>query len=207
MVVDETCFLGIDESGVPREGLLGCVDMAARGVVTGFVVGLMLVAGCSGHSGGDPAKPTRLADPCALLTDELLAKLSPGSSRVPSETLGEISGTKRCEVNLEEGSSGMRGDLAVSVAVDGTDSYDDGWRNNRCGRIQADPSDAGPGDVSCLKVKPWDGVESRIDGWAWIGDDYEAYVAYQLVAPRELPVGAETDMRALLAAAVDSLPV
>jgi hypothetical protein len=81
----------------------------------------------------------------------------------------------------------MRGDLAVSVAVDGTDIYDDGWRNNRCGRIQVDPSEDGPGDVSCL--------------------NFEARVAYQLAEPQELPAGAEDEMRALLAAAVESLPM
>jgi len=182
--------------------------MARWGVVSGFVVGVLLVVtGCSGDLGGAPAKPLQLADPCALVTDELLAKLSTGSPRSSSEVLGEVSGSKSCEVNLEDGTSGMRGDLVVSVAVDGTDTYDDGWRNNRCGRIQADPSEDGPGDVSCLNTRPWDGGQSRVDGYAWIGDDFEARVAYQLVEPQELPAGTEDDMRALLAAAVESLPV
>jgi len=182
--------------------------MARWGVVTGVVVGLLLVVtGCSGDLGGDPAEPSQLADPCALVTDDLLAKLSAGSPRAPSEILGEVSGSKSCEVNLEDGTSGMRGDLVVSVAVDGTDTYDDGWRNNRCGRIQADPSEDGPGDVSCLMVQAWDGGQSRVDGYAWMGDDFEARVAYQLVEPQELPAGTEDDMRALLAAAVESLPV
>jgi hypothetical protein len=182
--------------------------MVGRGVATTFVVVVLLVVtGCSGDLSGPPAKPSQLADPCALVTDELLAKLAAGSPRVPSETLGRISGSKSCEVNLEDGTSGRRGDLAVSVSVDGTDTYDDGWRNNRCGRIQSDPSEDGPGDVSCLKVQPWDGGQSRIDGWAWIGDDFQAHVAYQLVEPKELPAGADDDMRTLLAAAVESLPV
>jgi hypothetical protein len=53
---------------------------------------------------------------------------------------------------------------------------------------------------------PRDGAQARIDGWAWVGDDYEVNVVYQLVEPQIFPASAEQDLRALLAAAVDSLP-
>lgn len=169
------------------------------------VVAVMSLSGCAGAPGG-PAEPSELRDPCALITDELLARLAPGAPRVPTSNLGEISGSMMCEVDLESGTGPMRGDLAVAVAVDGVDMYDDTWRAGRCAEIGSGPSTDGPGDLSCVAVTPWTGTQTRIDGYAWIGDDFQARVAYQLAEPSALPAGAENDLRGLLAAAVDSLP-
>jgi hypothetical protein len=169
-------------------------------LVTGVL--LFASAGCAGR----PAKPTELTDPCLLITDDLLSRLAPGSVRETISNLDNDSGTLRCTVDLTSGPAAMRGDLEVSVAVDGHDGYNDGWRSQSCGRVGGKPTSDGPGDTSCLIVTPWDGGESRIDGWAWIGDDYEAYVVYQLVEPQTLPSTAEQDLKALLVAAVDALP-
>jgi hypothetical protein len=169
-----------------------------------LVTGLLLFASAGCADG--PAKPAALTDPCLLITDELLSRLAPGSVRETVSNLDNDSGSMRCTVDLTSGPASMRGDLEVSVAIDGNDGYDDRWRSDSCGRVGGKPTSDGPGDTSCLIVTPWDGGESRIDGWAWIGDDYEANVVYQLVEPQDLPSTAEQDLRALLAAAVDSLP-
>ncbi|MET9298538.1 hypothetical protein [Micromonospora aurantiaca (nom. illeg.)] len=130
---------------------------------------------------------------------------SPGAQPSASANLGDRSGSKECAVDLTSGTS-MRGDLVVTVAVDTDGRYDAKWRRDRCDRIAAEPSDAGPGDTSCTAVRPWDGGETRFDGWAWRGDHYEVRVAYQVVKPQTLPAGAEADLRGVLASAVDSLP-
>jgi len=170
------------------------------------LAGLLVIAVATGCLGGGPAKPRDLRDPCSLIADDVRQRLAPGAPRVPAEYLGDISGRKECQVDLESGSSSLRGDLLVSVAVDGVDMYDADWRSGQCAKLKAEPSAAGPGDQSCIVVKPWADGEARIDGLAWIGDDYEARVGYQLVEPHTFPAGAEQDLRNLLAAAVDTLP-
>jgi hypothetical protein len=160
------------------------------------------LAGCA-----TPAAPTELSDPCPLITEEMLQRLAPGAERVSEEGTGGKSGRKECTVDLESGSSSMRGDLYLVVSVDGVDMYDDKWRSGQCAKIGAKPTTAGPGDYSCFTLKPWADGEARIDGSAWVGDDYEVRVGYQLVEPRELPEGAEKDARDLLAAAVNALPI
>lgn len=178
----------------------------ARSKRTGALLaaGLLLatLAGCA----DEPAEPAALGNPCGLISDEMLARIAPGSTREPSESGSGASGSKECAVDLTSGDGSLRGDLAVRVGVDGYDSFDEAWRTGRCDRIGATATADGPGDVSCLVVKPYADGEARIDGWAWVGDDYEAQVAYQLVDPQTLPPSAEQDLRDLLAAAVDSLP-
>ncbi|MFI2713180.1 hypothetical protein ACH495_23955 [Micromonospora sp. NPDC018662] len=168
-------------------------------VVTGA---LLAAAGCATDG---TATPDELRDPCALLPADLLARLAPGASPSASANLGDRSGSRECAVDLTSGTA-MRGDLVVTVAVDAEGMYDDRWRRDRCARIAADPTGTGPGDISCVAVHPWDGGETRLDGWAWRGDHYQVHVAYQVVEPRTLPTGAEADLRGVLAAAVDSLP-
>ncbi|WFE39067.1 hypothetical protein [Micromonospora sp. WMMD998] len=172
---------------------------AAMLVVTGA---LLATAGCATD---ETAQPDELRDPCALLPTDLLARLAPGAQPTASSNLGDRSGSRECAVDLTSGTA-MRGDLAVTVAVDAGGMYDETWRRDRCARIGADQSGAGPGDNSCVAVKPWDGGETRFDGWAWRGDHYEVRVAYQVVKPETLPAGAEADLRGVLASAVDSLP-
>ena len=179
--------------------------MRAMGTKGGATVALVLalaVAGCSNQD----RPSTVLQDPCALVTDRVLQQLAPGTERVSTANSGDISASKECSVDLESDSSSMRGDLTVTVAVDGTSSYDESWRAERCGGIDAEPSSDGPGDSSCLQVSPWDGSQARVDGWAWVGDDYEAYVVYQLVEPTTLPASAADDLRRVLDEAVASLP-
>lgn len=161
------------------------------------------VAGC----GSGPAAPAALPDPCELITGEVLDRLAPGSKREPREQLGDGSGSKSCDVDLTAGTGSLRGDLEVTVAVDGNESYDGGWQARQCAEIGAKPTSTGPGDASCLVISPWANGEARIDGRAWVDGDYEVRVTYQLVEPRNFPPGAEQDLRNLLAAAVDSLPV
>ncbi|WBB72151.1 hypothetical protein O7602_20830 [Micromonospora sp. WMMD1128] len=172
---------------------------AAMLVVTGA---LLATAGCAAD---ETAQPDELRDPCALLPTDLLARLAPGAQPSAAANLGDRSGSRECAVDLTSGTS-MRGDLAVTVAVDAGGMYDDRWRRDRCARIATDLTDAGPGDASCVAVKAWDGGETRFDGWAWRGDHYEVRVAYQVVKPQTLPAGAEADLRGVLASAVDSLP-
>lgn len=169
------------------------------------IAALTLVAALTACSGGRP-DPAALRDPCALITDDLLARLAPGSERIPDANIGDRSGSRGCDVDLTSGSGAFRGDLRVEVSVDGVDMFDDKWRSDRCAEFAAAPGADGPGDISCLAVTPWDGGQTRIDGWAWVGDDHATKVAYQMVQPQTLPAGAEQDLRALLAAATDSLP-
>ncbi len=161
-----------------------------------------LLAGCGVHN----RPSTALDDPCPIVTDQILRRLAPGAARTPSDSMGAISGTKSCEVDLESGSSSMRGDLLVAVSVDGTNTFDARWRRNRCRDIRARGSSQGAGDWACMVVKPWAGSEARVEGWAWLGDDYEVHVAYQLVAPRRLPASAAEDLRQMLRTAVAGLP-
>ena len=168
------------------------------------LLSLMLVAALAGCS--EPAAPTELSDPCPLITDQMRQRLAPGAELVPEENTGGVSGSKQCTIDLQSGSSTMRGDLLLAVSVDGTGMYDEKWRSDQCAKIESTPTTDGPGDHSCVKVKPWADGEARIDGSAWVGDDYEVRVGYQLVEPRELPAGAEKDMRDLLEAAVNALP-
>ncbi|MCO1616468.1 MULTISPECIES: hypothetical protein [Micromonospora] len=168
-----------------------------------LVIGVLLAsAGCTAD---ETASPGELRDPCALLPADLLARLAPGAQPTASANLGDRSGSKECAVDLTSGTA-MRGDLVVTVATDAEGRYDATWRRDRCDRIAAEPSDAGPGDTSCTAVRPWDGGETRFDGWAWRGDHYEVRVAYQVVKPETLPAGAEADLRGVLASAVDALP-
>ncbi|MEQ4301935.1 hypothetical protein ABNF97_11190 [Plantactinospora sp. B6F1] len=171
-----------------------------------LLVGMLVVGlvGCGGPKA--PAPPSELRDPCELITDDMLARLAPGSTSMPSSQLSEFSGTRRCAVDLTSGTGGMRGDIGITVAMDGTESYDEAWRAERCARIGGEPTKDGPGDHSCFVVKPYQDGEARFDGWAWVGADFEVHVAYQLVKPETFPSGAEQDLRDLLAAAVDSLP-
>jgi hypothetical protein len=170
-----------------------------------FIAAMTLVAFAAACSGDRP-DPAALRDPCALITDDLLARLAPGSERTPNANIGDTSGSRACEVDLTSGTGGLRGDLLVEVTADGGDMYDEKWQSGRCADFGATASADGPGDISCFAVTPWDGGESRIDGWAWVSDDYSARVAYQLVQPQTLAATAEPDLRALLAAATDSLP-
>ncbi|WP_326564216.1 hypothetical protein [Micromonospora peucetia] len=166
----------------------------------------VLSVGATGCGAG-PAAPAALRDPCELINDEVLDRLAPGSARKPRAQLGDISGSRACDVDLTAGTASMRGDLEITVAVDGSEMYDDGWRAKQCAKIGAKLTSSGPGDASCLVTTPWTGGQARIDGRAWVGGDYEVSVTYQLVAPRSFPPGAEQDLRDLLAAGVDSLPV
>ncbi|GHJ13190.1 MULTISPECIES: hypothetical protein [unclassified Micromonospora] len=174
-----------------------------RSAATIVVAGALLaVAGCGTD---ETATPDELRDPCALLPADLLTRLAPGASPSASANLGDRSGSRECAVDLTSGTT-MRGDLVVTVAVDAEGMYDDRWRRDRCARIGSDLTGGGPGDNSCVAVRPWDGGETRFDGWAWRGDRYEVRVAYQVVEPKTLPAGAEADLRGVLAAAIDSLP-
>jgi hypothetical protein len=170
-----------------------------------FISALALLAALAACTGERP-DPAALRDPCDLITDDLLARLAPGSDRVPNANIGDTSGSRECSVDLTSGNRALRGDLAVEVSADGAGMYDEKWRSGRCGELGATPAADGPGDTSCFAVSPWDGGETRIDGWAWVGDDYAARVAYQVVQPKTLPAGAEQHLRGLLAAATDSLP-
>lgn len=169
------------------------------------VSGILLLATLAGCATG-PAAPAELHDPCPLITDDMLQRLAAGAPREPEELLGSISGRKECNVNLESGTSSLRGDLALVLSVDGVDIHDDKWQTSQCAKFNAKPTTDGPGDRSCLTVQAWADGEARIDGLAWIDDDYEVRVEYQVVEPHELPVGAEQDLRALLEAGVNALP-
>ncbi|GAA0911876.1 hypothetical protein [Virgisporangium aurantiacum] len=140
----------------------------------------------------------------------MVDRLAPGGYRVPSDALGRLSGYKRCIVDTANepfiSTGPVRSFLQLEVAVDGSGLYGEAWRSSRCAELGAEPTPAGPGDVSCLEVAGWDGSEIRIKGWAWVGDRYQAWLIYRLFKPDELPDGAERDLRELFAAAVDSLP-
>ncbi|MDG4788276.1 hypothetical protein O7626_20430 [Micromonospora sp. WMMD1102] len=167
----------------------------------------MLVAGLTACGGPKaPAPPSELPDPCALISEDLLARLAPGSKPELSSHLGEFSGTRTCAVDLTSGTGGLRGDIGFTIAMDGTESYDEAWRAKQCARGGVQPTRDGPGDHSCFAVRPYQDGEARIDGWAWVGADFEVYVAYQLIRPETFPPGAEEDFRDLLAAGVAALP-
>ncbi|MBG0569339.1 hypothetical protein [Actinoplanes aureus] len=168
------------------------------------LVGTLLtvaLAGCAEERG----KPAELSDPGALITDDILERLAPGAVRVPEESLGAISGLKRCSVDLESDSSSMRGDLVLTVSVGGVDMYGPAWQKEQCASVNAQPAADGPGDRSCVRVRPWSDGEARVDALAWLGNDYQARVGYQVVRPRQLPPSAEQDVRVLLEAAVNVL--
>ncbi len=178
----------------------------SRGAQTLLVVCLVAcgLTGCTGEEEPEPA--ASLNDPCGLISDDVLERLAPGAVLSIPETAGsESSGSKRCHIDLTTQTTTMRGDFGVDVSVN-EGLYDDDWKSEKCSERGADPGSDGPGDVSCAPVTKWDGGETRFDGWAWVGDDYEAYVYYQLVDPETMPSGAEQDLRDLLEAAVDSLP-
>ena len=155
----------------------------------------LAIAGCG--SGATP-EPQPVDDPCPLLTQQVLDRLAPGGVRVPS---GGPS-ARSCHVDLT-GSTSLRGDLVVEVSAG---AYDPAWRVARCQEIRAQRSPDGPGDAACVAVAPFDGAQSRVDGYAWVGPTHQAHVEYQLVDPPDLPATAEQDLRDLLAAAVASLP-
>ncbi|MFY1693467.1 hypothetical protein [Plantactinospora sp. WMMB782] len=171
-----------------------------------LLVGMLVVglAGCGGPKA--PAPSSELPDPCALIGDDLLARLAPGSKPEAWSHLSEFSGTRTCTVDLTSGTGGMSGDIGFTIAMDGTETYDEAWRARRCAKGGAAPTKEGPGDHSCFVVRPYQDGEARIDGWAWVGADFEVYVAYQLIKPETFPPGAEQDFRELLAAGVAALP-
>lgn len=168
----------------------------------------LLASGLAGCVLRDRPAPLReFPDPCLLVTDEVLERLAPGAQRVPQARAFAMGsgGSKRCDVRLETGTSSMRGDLKLEVTAR-KEGYTAAWREEQCAGIRAEPGPAGPGDVSCVAVRAWDGSQTRVDGSAWVGKDYEVQVAYQLVEPQALPAGAEQELRHLLEAAVASLP-
>src|SRR5687768_17607156 len=185
--------------------------MTTRLTRTLVAIGILasVVTACTGHDEPDnPAAPASLSDPCLLITDELLERLIPGGIRAPTEHLGTISGHKQCDVDMAtpSGTVPVRASLAIQVAIDGVDPYDEAWRSKFRDAIEAEPTPDGPGDVACWRAAGRDGGETRIDGWAWVGDDYQAWVLYRLFEPQKLPTDAERLIRALLAAAANSLP-
>ena len=161
----------------------------------------VLLAACTHHE----RVSTDLRDPCDLVTDALLHRLAPGGERVPTSDEGTISASRSCEVDLTSSRPTMRGDLGVTVSVDGTEGYDGPWRARRCKEIGSPRTTVGPGDVSCFAVRARDGLQSRIDGWAWVGDDRAAHVELQIIDPAELPASARRDLRQLLARAIASV--
>ncbi|QXC62424.1 hypothetical protein KSP35_06380 [Aquihabitans sp. G128] len=182
----------------------------ASAVVGGLVlllvaVGLVAAVTWARHDGDDDLS-TDLADPCSLVSQPTLDRLAPGATKEPSASSGGRSKELSCAVDLTASPDGFRGDLALDVAVDGGGQYDAAWRKRRCADIGAVPEEAAPGHRSCVVVQPFDGLESRIDAYAWVDDAYEVHVAYQLVEPKDLPASAEADVRALLAAGLASLP-
>ena len=164
-----------------------------------LLVALALVATGCGRDATSAPQP--VDDPCPLITQQVLDRLAPDGVRVPS---GDAS-NRSCSVDLS-GSSPLRGDLLVEVSSSPAPGYDTTWRTARCREIGSQPSADGPGDTACLVVTPFDGAQSHVDGWAWVGTTYQAHVGYQLVEPPTLPATAEQDLRDLLAGAVASLP-
>lgn len=174
------------------------------GIRTVALLGAVLVGvglgGCSRTE--DLLTPAQLPDPCAMISDDVMQRLAPGSTREPVESVGGDSGYRQCQVDLTAGS--FSGDLGLELKV-GDGFFDKTWRKARCARIGGTPSDAGPGDTSCVVVTPWKDGEGRFDAYAWIDDDYEVWVVYQMIEPEEFPAGAEQDLRALLAAGIDAI--
>lgn len=156
---------------------------------------VLALPGCSRDD--DPPVGRPLPDPCALITPEVLDRLAPGGVRVPADD--PVS--RSCSIDR---TGPVRGDLLVEVSADSRPGYDVVWRTARCQEIGAQPSPEGPGDAACLNVRQFDGLQARVDGWAWVGTGSQAHVAYRLVDP--LSMTAEQDLRDLLAAAVAALP-
>lgn len=181
------------------------------GSVLGATVLLTALATGCGLLGDEEATPsTDLGDPCALLSDPLLDRLAPDAEPPEaSEILPETSGSGylSCAVDLTTApAGGFRGDLGIQVRVDSGATFDEDWQVEHCAEVGADVTTEGPGDTGCIAVQRNDGLESRVDAWAWVGSDYEVSVGYQLIFPEELPPSAEEDVRNLLGAAVDQLP-
>lgn len=169
------------------------------------------LGGCGVFSDEEADPPTDIQDPCPLFTDSLLERLAPDADPpTANDGLADTSGTGylSCEVDLSTAPvGGYRGDLTMQVWVDDIETFDRDWQLEHCLEVGAEVTTAGPGDTGCVSVQQNDGVESRIDAWAWIGSDYEVNVSYQLIFPERLPDTAEDDVRALLLAGVDALPV
>ncbi|WP_213454401.1 hypothetical protein [Rhizomonospora bruguierae] len=144
-----------------------------------------------------------------MITDDMLARLAPGAAREPDRDVSSHGATLGCGVDLNA-ADGFRGDLNVKVIAESSSSYNPSYnektQTEECDGIGAPLSQDGPGDRSCFVVHPWDGSQSRIDGWAFVGGHYAAKVAYQLQEPQQFPAGAEQDLRDLLDAAAASLP-
>lgn len=164
-----------------------------------LLVALALVA--AGCGSDDTSDPQPVDDPCPLITQQVLDRLAPNGVRVPSG----VASDRSCSVDLTTSSS-LRGDLVVEVSSSTRPTYGTSQRTTRCSEIGSQPTADGPGDSSCVVVKPFDGSQSRVDGYAWVGSTYQAHVEYQLIDPPTLPLTAEQDLRDLLARAVASLP-
>ena len=185
--------------------------LARSGLTVVAVSALVVVAAACSLLGEDDADPPRdIQSPCPLLTESILERLAPDADPpVPTENLPDTSGTGYlgCEVDLSTApAGGFRGDLTVQVWVDNVATFDADWQQERCAELDGEVTTAGPGDTGCVVVQDDDGQESRVDGYAWIGSDYEVSVHYQLISPDELPESAEDDVRDLLYAGIEDLP-
>jgi hypothetical protein len=186
--------------------------LARLGKTAVALLALVAVAsGCSLLDDEEADPPRDIQDPCPLLTDSVLERLAPDADPPEARNgLPETSGTGylSCEVDLSTApAGGFRGDLTMQVWVDNVETFDADWQQEHCAELDVEVTTAGPGDTGCVSVQEDDGLESRVDGYAWIGSDYEVSVHYQLISPDELPDSAEDDVRALLYAGVDDLPV
>lgn len=172
-----------------------------------LVVGaLAATVGACARGADEPDLPETLPDACALLSPEVLARLAPAQAEPVSTGAGAPSGQASCDVDLTlDGGSGMRGDLGVALEIDRAGAFGADVRQERCAEAGAEVTTEGPGDHACVAVTQFDGTQSRVDGWAWVGDGGQVRVVYQLVEPRTLPPTAEADVRDLLADAVDAL--
>ncbi|MFJ8579352.1 hypothetical protein [Micromonospora sp. NPDC093277] len=188
----------------PRSVLPRRTSLRFASTLATCLLGLGLAA-CS----DDTVELGQLPDPCPLITDDMLTRLAPGSAREPDRDITSHGATLACSVDLNA-ADGFRGDLRVTVIAeslsDYNPSYSEKTQTEECDGIGAPLSQDGPGDRSCFAVRQWDGSQSRIDGWAFVGDHYAARVAYQLQEPQQFPAGAEQDLRGLLGAAAASLP-
>jgi hypothetical protein len=165
---------------------------------------------CSPFGSEDADPPRDIQSPCPLLTESILDRLAPDADPpTPTDGLPDTSGTGYlgCEVDLTTAPpGGFRGDLTMQVWVDNVETFDEDWQAEHCADIDAEVTTAGPGDTGCVAVQEDDGQESRVDGYAYIGSDYEVSVHYQLISPDELPDSAEDDVRSLLYAGIEDLP-